>query len=63
MKKNYEKPVMTPVGLEQSASFLTGSKTTVKIDINDVEVEKFQSGFGTAEDIAAGRDFKDISFD
>ena len=63
MKKIYEKPVMTPVGFEPNSGFLTGSKTTVKIDVGDIAVEDFKSGFGTETDIAAGRDFKDISFD
>ena len=63
MKKNYVGLVMTPAGLELSGTVLTGSLTKVKIDIDNVSVEDYKSGFGTETDIAAGRDFKEISFD
>ncbi len=63
MNKHYVRMVITPVGLKLQNSVLTGSLTTTKINVNTVEVEEFEAGFGTGSDITAGRDFMDISFD
>lgn len=59
MKKNYVGMVMTPVGFELHSEVLVGSLTSVKIDINNVEVEEYEPGFTDSE----GNDFKTISFD
>lgn len=59
LRKKYLGLAMASIGFEPESPVLTGSKTSVKIDVNTVEVEDFSAGFSDG----AGNDFSEISFD
>lgn len=59
MKKRYVKMESVTVGLDPENGILSGSRTLTVIDVENVEVESFEQGFGTD----STNDFQDVNFD
>lgn len=52
--------VIEPLSIRLESSVLTGSLTTTKIKVNNVEVKEYEAGFDIGPD---HNDFQDLSFD